>query len=101
MKRRSRLLLGALIVSMSAALWGINYRLNHPPLSKSDKEFRALVTDTARVQVWQWDCQPLNSCRRGSAVYHPNWDGAQAQNFARQLRFTDADVAPFAPDKTY
>ena len=43
MKRQPLILSVALLFVVSAALWGANYRLDHPPVSPADIEFRARV----------------------------------------------------------
>ena len=51
MKRKPILLAIALLLVVGAALWGVNYRLDHPPLTDADKEFRALVAGADRTVI--------------------------------------------------
>ena len=63
MKRKPILLL----LVVGAALWGVNYRLDHPPLTQADKEFRALVAGADSVWIYQsvvTNKKPLQSANR-------------------------------------
>ena len=53
MKRKPLIFALALLLVVGAALWGVNYRLDHPPLTKADKEFRALVAGADRMELWR------------------------------------------------
>ena len=55
MKRKPLLFAIALLLVVGAALWGVNYRLDHPPLTKADEEFRTLVAGADNVQVFQYN----------------------------------------------
>ena len=67
MKRKPFLFALALLLVIGAALWGVNYRLDHPPLSQADKEFRALVAGADSVEVGQTSCSPQQAC------FNVNW----------------------------
>ena len=75
------------VALIGAALWGVNYRLDHPPLSQADKEFRALVAGADRVEVREY--RP-----RDSFVVHPALNVTQARELAEQLRLLDAISSP-------
>ena len=53
MKRQPLIFAIALLLVVGAALWSVNYRLDHPPLTKADKEFRALVAGADNVQIYR------------------------------------------------
>lgn len=53
MKRKQLILAIALLLVVGAALWGVNYRLDHPPLTQADKEFRALVAGADSIEASQ------------------------------------------------
>ncbi len=53
MKRKLILSALALLLIVGAALWGVNYRLDHPPLTQADKEFRALVAGADSVEIYR------------------------------------------------
>ena len=55
MKRKPIVLAGALLFILSAALWGVNWRLDNPPLTKADKDFRAAVAGANAVRLEQND----------------------------------------------
>ena len=63
MKRKSLVLCFALLC-VGAALWGVNYRLNHPPLSKADREFRALVAGADKTLAYQLSCQTADCLKK-------------------------------------
>ena len=81
----------ALIVVLGAALWGVNWRLDHPPLSKSDREFRALVAGANSVHIYRNNfvlnpgigLQPTTFYALGNA---------QTRQLLSKLRFSDESV---------
>ena len=94
MKRKPILLAFALLLVVGAALWGVNYRLDHPPLTKADKEFRALVAGADSVSISQ-----LNSI----GVLSPSdrnkkLNATQTRQLIEKIRFLDklASAGTFA-----
>ena len=87
--KRPQFLIGlALLVTLSAALLGINYRLNHPPLSKSDKEFRAHVAGADSVQITQLKCV-MNGCHPVSPATRKSLDARQTREFIELIHVLD------------
>lgn len=99
MKRKPITLALALILVIGAALWGVNYRLDHPPLTKADKEFRAMVAGADRVQFWQWNCQPLAKCTTTNATYFKTLNDEQIGEIVSQMRLLDVQATPFVKDQ--
>ena len=85
MKRKSLIPAIALLLVVSAALWGVNYRLNNPPLSDADKEFRALVAGTDSVKVSQESEQQQAIPTKFLIKYKP-LNATQAREFIEILR---------------
>ena len=87
MKRQPPISAIALLFVVGAALWGVNYRLDHPPLTKADKEFRALVAGADEVRV--------NQQVMGEKTMHQQFlkplDAAQTQELIKALRFVDEE----------
>ena len=81
MKRKPLIIAIALLLVVGAALWGVNYRLDHPPLTKADKEFRAMVAGANRVEITSMICN-RNSCRPDNSKSLPQILNAQQ---AREL----------------
>lgn len=88
MKRKPLILAFALIFVISAALWGVNYRLNNPPLSDEDKQFRALVGTADRVGIYQWSCI-MGGCANNSLVQIQMLNPTQTGELLDNLRFVD------------
>ena len=55
MKRQPLILAIALPLVLGAALWGANWRLDNPPLTKADKDFRTAVAGAGAVRLDQKD----------------------------------------------
>ena len=93
MKRKLTLAI-ALLLIVGAALWGVNYRLDHPtipPLTASDAEFRERVGSANKIYASQWSCQK-NDCVNGEEIKYPALNQAQTQELLDCLRFTDEKV---------
>ena len=97
MKRQPILFASALMCILGAALWGVNYRLQHPPLTAADREFRALVSGADGVTIRQK--KPVGFVARGAPFRV--LDAAQTRRLIDNLRFTGADenlnVASLSP----
>ncbi len=83
MKRKPITLALALMLIVSAALWGINYRLDHPPLSDADIEFRELVAGADKVEFIEW--RPTFSSG-DSVAYIRYLNVAQTRELMERLR---------------
>ena len=92
MKRKPLILSAALLFVVSAALWGANYRLNHPPLTKSDKEFRALVAGADSVEGSQFNCQKQSACAGAADVTYKPLNTTQTHELLEQIRLLDGDA---------
>ena len=95
MKRKPLILVTALIFIVGAALCGVNYRLNNPPLSDADVEFRALVAGANNVQVSQFSCQNQMACAASGTLNYPTLNAAQTRELIERLRFTNDQTIPF------
>ena len=88
MKRKTTFAL-ALLVFTGAALWVVNWRLDHPPLSRADKEFRVLVAGADGVHIYRNNfgikpsLQPTTFYALGNA---------QTRQLLGKLRFSDESV---------
>ena len=82
MKRQPLIFALALPFVVGAALWGVNYRLDHPPLTKADKEFRSLVAGANGVTIEQMT--PLHR----EIILNTE----QTQELIQMLRFSDIPV---------
>lgn len=82
----------ALLIVVSAALGGVNYRLNHPPLSDADQQFRALIAGADSVAASQGSCQQPE-CSANAVIAYKPLDAAQTRHLIELLRFVDT-----APD---
>ena len=89
MKRKPLLFAIALLFSVGAALWGVNYRLDHPPLTKADKEFRALVADVDGMRVSQLS---FKSPTQYKTIQLGQLNGLQTREFIGQIRLVDSSV---------
>ena len=88
MKRQPIIVAVALLLVVGAALWGVNYRLDHPPMTKADKEFRALVAGADSLQVSQASCQDSACIKKRIIKYNP-FNAAQTRELIEQLQFLD------------
>ena len=78
----------ALLLVVGAALWDVNWRLDHPPLSKADKEFRALVAGADSIQIYQFSCQPrASACSANGMLFDVKLNATQMNELTDQLRF--------------
>lgn len=96
MKRKPLLLALALILIVSAALWGVNYRLDHPPLSEADKEFRALVAGASQIQLMRLASHPRTTGFLLTTDVKL-LSSEQSQQFMGNLRLVDASAMPIKP----
>ena len=87
MKRKPILLAIALLLVVGAALWGVNYRLDHPPLTQADEEFRALVAGADGVWSSQWACQ--GNCDENWLIKYKPLDAMQTRELIENLRVVD------------
>ena len=95
MKRQPLIFAFALLFVVSAALWGVNWRLNHPPLSVADKEFRAAVSGADNVGVSQFSCQKQLACDASGTIHYLSLNAAQTRELIERLRFTNDQSIPF------
>ena len=79
---------GTLLIILSAALWGVNYRLNHLPLTAADKQFRSRVAGADSVVIRAR--KPVGFVARGAPRQVLNAE--QTQNLIESLRFTRAET---------
>lgn len=86
MKRNPLYLAYALIFVIGATLLGVNWRLNHPPLSAADREFRHAVAGADRVIIRQK--KPVGFVARGAPMQ--TLDARQTQALLETLRFIGA-----------
>lgn len=89
MKRKPILLALALLLVVGAALWGVNCRLDHPPLTKADKEFRGIVAGADAIEITQDSCQERPECENGHETVSEKLTAAQARTLIEHLRFLD------------
>ncbi len=90
MKRQPLIFALALLLIVSAALWGVNYRLDHPPLTQADKEFRALVAGFNSVEIGAPQDSITPPPLRGVA----SLNSTQTRAFVERIRFVDDPVKP-------
>ena len=91
MKRKPLVLAIALLLVVGAALWGINYRLDHPPLTKADKEFRALVSGADKVEITRMKTQSFGAKGRLDHMELEQLNVSQTRELVEKLRFVDMD----------
>ena len=89
MKRKPLLLAAALACVVGAALWGANWRLDHPPLLSEDKRFRAAVAGADSVETTQAVCADA-ACSR-TRIVSTRLGAAQTRELIRHLRFVPFD----------
>lgn len=94
MKLKSLRLSLTLLLVMSFVLLGVNYRLNHPPLSNADKDFRALVSGADSVQMSQMSCPWYQACLKNVLIEYKPLDANQTRELTQRLRFTDDRLNP-------
>lgn len=92
MKRKPIILALAPLLVVGAALWGVNYRLDHPPLTKADREFRALVAGADSLEVRQLICLQANCSTYDHFKFRP-LNAVQARGLVEQLRLVDSSLA--------
>ena len=85
MKFSRPLLAFTLLIFVGAALWGANWRLDHPPFSAADKRFRALVAGAGKVEIGRMSWPPT------IGIGNPNrtLDAAQTRALIERLRFVE------------
>ncbi len=86
MKRQVLVALVSIAV-IGAALWGVNWRLDHPPLSDADRDFRARVAGADGVIVRHK--KPVGFVARGAPLQI--LDAAQTRDLIESLRFARTD----------
>ncbi len=92
MKRKPILVALAPLLVVGAALWGVNTRLDHPPLTDADadKEFRALVAGADSVQIYQFSCQPRTAaCSSNGILFDINLNATQTDELTHESRFSE------------
>lgn len=88
MKRKPLIFAIALLLVVGATLWGANLVLR-PPLSQSDKEFRALVKGATNI-----GCAIPDQSEAGALV-GSGMGGVEFQEFVKTLRFVDDPTAQY------
>ena len=96
MKRKPLTLCLALLLVVGAALWGVNYRLDHPPLTKADKEFRALVASADSAKIDQYDTRNLVAGQNAVAATCV-LSATQTRELVEQMRLGKPQPAPSIP----
>ncbi len=99
MKRKPLILALTLLLVVGAALWGVNYRLDHPPLTKADKEFRALVAGADSMKATQARCQN-SSCVGDEQLKFGPLDAEQTRDVIDKIRVFDKEVSPSQNQKS-
>ena len=89
MKRKPLILSIALLLIVGAALWGVKYRINHPPLSSADEKFRAMVAGADSVQLYQYGCPPRSICAGLGFLKYDLLNIEQTHQLIENLRFQD------------
>ena len=79
---------------IGAALWGVNWHLDHPPLSDADKEFQAVVAGADSVGLSQFSCQKQMACAASGTLHYKTLNAAQTRALIADLRFADGQGAP-------
>ncbi len=90
MKRKPILFAIALLLVVGTALWGVNYRLDHPPLTKADEEFRVLVAGADSVEVGQTSCSPQQACLSATWLSYGALNAEHTRKIISQIRLEDA-----------
>lgn len=92
MKRKPILLALALLLVVGAALRSVNYRLDHPPLTKADKEFRALVAGADSMRATQASCQNAPCAASVELKFGP-LNAEQTRDVISKIRLLDQEVS--------
>ncbi len=92
MKRKPITLALALMLIVGAALWGINWRLDHPPLTQADKEFREIVAGADSIKMEQKDYAHFKPANAPTTI-DQTLDATQTRQFIARVRLTDASTA--------
>ena len=88
----------ALLFIVGAALWGVNYRLDNPPLTKADKEFRALVAGADNVEIKTSVCQ-LPNCTRFARDEYRTLNADQTRELIESVRLIDRTPEQFSQNQ--
>ena len=89
MKRKPIIFAVALLLVVGASLWGVNYRLNNPPLNSEDARFLAAIQGADRVEAWQASCDKSGCLKPKLTTTRLN--AAQTRELVRHLRFIESD----------
>ena len=81
MKRKPLVLAFALLLVVGVVLWGVNYRLDHPPMTRADKEFRAMVAGADNLELWE-----------GANPSHSIMNSTELAKFIENIRFSESLV---------
>ena len=93
MKRKPLIFALSLLLVVSAALWGAKLVLR-PPLSQSDKEFRALIKGAINISY------AMPDQREGGALVGGKIEGVSYPELVETIRFVDDPAAIYdAPSK--
>ena len=98
MKRKPFIFAITLLFIVGAALWGVNYRLNNPPLTQADKEFRALVAGADSVQIYRNNFR-IKSSLQPTTFY--SLGAPQTRQMLDKFRFSDEFVLDAPLDSYY
>ena len=100
MKRKPILFAVALLLVVGAALWGVNYRLDHPPLTQADKEFRAMVAGADSVEIVQYTPKPTTA---NGSVKHPSLNLTQTHELIEIIRLLkwESDQSPVSGTESF
>ena len=94
MKRKPLILSIALLFVVGAALWGVNYRLDHPPLTKADKELRALLAGADSMRASQASCQNAPCLGGSKRVEFGPLNAQQTREIINNIRLLDKEISP-------
>ena len=90
MKRQPLIFALALLLVVGAALWGVNYRLDYPPLTNADKEFRAFVAGADSVEITSMTCT-RNACSPSAPSSQPQiLNAQQTRELIQTVHFIDS-----------
>ena len=79
---------------VGAALWSVNYRLDHPPLSAADKELRALLAGADSMKASQASCQNAPCSGGPKRVEFGPLNAQQTSEIISNIRLLDEEVDP-------
>ena len=92
--RRKFIFAIALLLVVGAALWGVNYRLDHPPLTQADKEFRALVAGADSMKATQASCQnSASACANSTELKFGPLNAEQTREIIGNIRPIGQEVS--------